>query len=210
VTFGQELSGKYRAKHSDVIEFRNDTAQFNVGSHGGLIVMLRGIGKYEIVEDFIFIETNDCAQLKSTFTTTPKKNELPEIFITNTASEEPTYYGINVLDKSENTIWNTLTNDSGIAVLEPPESAEFLRLQSLGFEQVTIEYIPGFDYHINLVDGYILDNRTVVFQIHSMDDNSLTLSLFAEGLGKLGDKRNLKKFRKIAKRKSYRQRLFRK
>jgi hypothetical protein len=209
---GQDLAGKYKLNCcGSEISFWDDSVKFEVQSNGGLTIGLLGIGTFQRQEDFLFIETTDCQNLKSKATSSPKQNLSPEISIIDAEGEVVQFANVILLNNEGETIWGICTNSLGHAIIKHHQEAVQIMIAQLGCDPVVLDYNPDVDYHIRQTLGFVLDNRTVVFQINDHDEMSLTLTLVSEGLSEeWNNKRNLKKLRRVVKRTTYPQEKFEK
>lgn len=65
-SFAQIIEGRY-INNNQFLEFKGDSLNFNIQGSGGLIINYKGIGSYELIENFLIIHTGEFNGPKSSF-----------------------------------------------------------------------------------------------------------------------------------------------
>ncbi|MCB0515824.1 MAG: carboxypeptidase-like regulatory domain-containing protein [Chitinophagales bacterium] len=206
-TFSQELAGKY-LDNTDYIEFNKGTANFIISNNGGLYTDLSGNGKYNIIDNFLLIETDAYKGHNSHSAKTKKANNLSQITVVD-ANDKP-IMGVSLIltDYTDHFLFGTTTNEHGQALIENSENDNQLNLSFVGYDSYTIDYASDFDYKIVLMDYEVMENNMVVFKINSMNRDSLNLTLLSTDFKPKGlIKKDLTKLERKSRRYKYRERV---
>jgi hypothetical protein len=172
---GQIKVGKYYGE-SDFISFTSDSVQFKIVCNGGLIVDLYASGTYELLNGFLLIKTGEYSGMKSTLIKSRNQSDSIEIEVFDT--EDKPIIGVSViLSNGSNTLFGTMTNKNGIALIEKMNTADKITLSLIGYDAYTFEYSDEYNYQIKLMDSEIIENQTVVFKVNSITNDSLKLTL---------------------------------
>ncbi len=174
--FSQNLNGKF-CDESDFIEFKHDSVNFKVCNNGGLVVDLCGNGLYKITDGFLLIETLDFKGADSHIEKIKSKDKLIDFTVLD--MENNAIFGVNIslTDSKGKFLSGISTDKKGYAFIERNKSADKINISLVGYGNCTIEYSDFFDYKVKLVNYVIVENRTVVFKINSMNSSFLDLTL---------------------------------
>ncbi len=202
ITYAQNISGKYY-DGSDFIKFTNDSVSLKIKSNGSPIVQLCANGEFQVIEDFLLINTSKYKGEKSIIATSKKKNRLPQIKITDKNGNAIEYVNVVLIDNSGKIVWAAQTNDSGIAIIPYTGNAEKIKISLIGYDEITCNFKNNTDYQIKLMDCEILENETIVFKINYWNNDSLTLTLLSANF--TSNENMIKKLHKLEKKtKKYR------
>ncbi|MBL4586391.1 MAG: hypothetical protein JKX84_04940 [Flavobacteriales bacterium] len=171
--------------------------KFNIGSDiHTLPIHVEGI--FEVSGNFLFIEAQEFMGIRSSILATEKKGDFSEITIVEpngTPVEDAKIYLWDTLSKFSCEMW---TNELGKASIFSSNRARMLRVRVVhSYDRlIATDFNPNFDYKVTLVVAEVMENRTIVFHIHSLNSNAITLSWFTDNLK---ESRNLKKFDRLAR-----------
>jgi hypothetical protein len=176
--FSQNLNGKFCDK-SDYIDFKNDSVSFKISSNGGLIVDLCGNGVYKITDEFLLIKTLDFKGTDSRFDKIKNQDKLIDFTVFDI--ENNAIFGVNIsfTDNKGKILSGMSTDENGYASIEMNKNADKINLSLVGYDNYTIAYSDFFDYKVKLVNYVIIENKTVVFKINSMNSGFLDLTLLS-------------------------------
>jgi hypothetical protein len=172
-----QFEGKF-TYYEEFITFRNGIAQFEVLSNGGLVVQLRGTGSYEIVGNYLLINTvTDKSLRQSSYDSIRSINSSKITFVDE---EGNPISGVNVtwLDQSGKTYGKASTQNGTIASSQL--KSQIIHASFIGYDDITIKLIDGFDYLVTMAEGQTLENQTVVFKLISCSDDAIELKLLTE------------------------------
>ena len=175
-TSAQQFNGKY-FDNEDYLLFENDSVKFDIQSDGGLTCQLRGIGKYEIIDEFLLIYAGEYNQSKSLFTTSEKDEKRSKIFVRAENGDLIPFANVAYLDKQDKIFGGGVTDFGGVCIIENPEKIVKIRVSFLGYNSVMIDFKPNLDYHVILAEGWILEHQVLVFRINAMENKRMNLTL---------------------------------
>lgn len=198
--FAQQLDGTYK-NGADSIAFSDEKVTFLISGFGGLSSAHAGEGTYELTDDYLLIHTSDYTGNKTSF-------ELSESFGKDTCvvhTVSPQNYAVQGIlvesrNKSGKLINGKVTGNDGKVFFTPCNKIASISATSLGYNSISFDYTPGKDYRIRLAENDIIENKTVVFRIHTIDDETLSLLMLTDDFntGKNRDK-ELQKLEKKAR-----------
>lgn len=175
---GQTIEGTFH-DNGDIIAFRNGMAQFEVFSEGGLVIQLRGNGKYEIVDNFLLIHTGVDKNLRQSYYDTTLAAGSPKMTFVDEEGNPLLSVNITYLDLSGEIIGHSYPDARKMAHILQHRTAT-VQISFIGYDDVSIKLRNGYDYKVTLAEGQTLEDKTVVFKIISSDLESLNLKLFSE------------------------------
>ena len=175
-TSAQQFNGKY-FDNEDYLLFENDSVKFDIQSDGGLTCQLRGIGKYEIIDEFLLIYAGEYNQSKSLFTTSEKDEKRSKIFVRAENGDLIPFANVAYLDKQDKIFGGGVTDFGGVCIIENPEKIVKIRVSFLCYNSLMIDFKGNLDYHVILANGLILENQVLVFKIIDMEMNRINLTL---------------------------------
>lgn len=176
VTLAQQFNGKYY-DNADYLLFEDDSVKFDIQSEGGLTCQLRGIGKYEITDEFLLIYAGEYNQSKSLFTTSEKDEKSSKIFVRAENGDLIPFVNVAYLDKQDKTFGGGITDFGGLCIIENPEKIVKIRVSFLGYNSLMIDFKGNLDYHVILAEGWILEHQVLVFKINAMENKRINLTL---------------------------------
>ncbi len=176
--FSQNLNGKF-CNESDFIEFKNDSVNFKIGSNGGLTIDLCGNGIYKITNDFLLIKTLDFKGLETHIEKIKSKDKLIDFTVLDIENNAILGVNITLTDNKGKFLSGTSTDENGHASIERNKNADKINISLVGYDNYTMEYSDFFDYKLKLVSYVIIENKTVVFKINSMNSSFLNLTLLS-------------------------------
>jgi len=175
-TSAQQFNGRY-FDNEDYLFFENDSVKFDIHSDGGLTCQLRGIGKYEIIDEFLLIYAGEYNQSKSLFTTSEKDEKRSKIFVRAENGDLIPFANVAYLDKQDKIFGGGVTDFGGVCIIENPEKIVKIRVSFLCYNSLMIDFKGNLDYHVILANGLILENQVLVFKIIDMEMNRINLTL---------------------------------
>ncbi len=178
VTLAQQFNGKYY-DNEDYLLFEGDSVKIDIQSDGGLTCQIRGIGKYEIIDEFLLINTGEYNLSKSIFTTSEKDEKFTKVLVRDENGDFIPFVNISYLDKQDKIFGGGVTDFDGICVIENHERIVKIRVSFVGYNSLIIDFKSNFDYQVILANGLILENQVLVFKINAMEMNRINLTLLS-------------------------------
>ena len=178
VTLAQQFNGKYY-DNEDYLLFEGDSVKIDIQSDGGLTCQIRGIGKYEIIDEFLLINTGEYNLSKSIFTTSEKDEKFTKVLVRDENGDFIPFANISYLDKQDKIFGGGVTDFDGICIIENPERIVKIRVSFVGYNSLIIDFKSNFDYQVILANGLILENQVLVFKINAMEMNRINLTLLS-------------------------------
>ncbi len=178
VTLAQQFNGKY-FDNEDYLLFEGDSVKIDIQSDGGLTCQIRGIGKYEIIDEFLLINTGEYNLSKSIFTTSEKDEKFTKVLVRDENGDFIPFVNISYLDKQDKIFGGGVTDFDGICVIENHERIVKIRVSFVGYNSLIIDFKSNFDYQVILANGLILENQVLVFKINAMEMNRINLTLLS-------------------------------
>jgi len=176
VTLAQQFNGKYY-DNEDYLLFEGDSVKIDIQSDGGLTCQIRGIGKYEIIDEFLLINTGEYNLSKSIFTTSEKDEKFTKVLVRDENGDFIPFVNIAYLDKQDKIFGGGITDFGGVCIIENPEKIVKIRVSFLCSNSVMIDFKPNLDYHVIHAEGWILEHQVLVFRINAMENNRINLTL---------------------------------
>lgn len=174
--FSQQLDGRFQAD-SDYIVFSGNNIQFNVSGFAGLRVAQVGEGTFEVVDNFLIVNTTPFSGIRSTVEAVDATSE--GHIIVQVVDEEifwiPSVF-VESRDRRGRTIERVLTNNQGIANLTRSDNVHSIYVSNMGYDNISIDYTPGMDFQVMMVNHTVIENTTAVFRFNLVD-NQLSLLL---------------------------------
>ncbi len=177
-TSAQQFNGKYY-DNEDYLLFEGDSVKIDIQSDGGLTCQIRGIGKYEIIDEFLLINTGEYNLSKSIFTTSEKDEKFTKVLVRDENGDFIPFVNISYLDKQDKIFGGGVTDFDGICVIENHERIVKIRVSFVGYNSLIIDFKSNFDYQVILANGLILENQVLVFKINAMEMNRINLTLLS-------------------------------
>ncbi|NLJ01707.1 MAG: hypothetical protein GX371_11260 [Bacteroidales bacterium] len=202
ITFAaQPLSGTYK-NGSDSLKFEGNQIVFRVSGFGGLSSSQAGAGTYELINDFLLVHTGDYPGNKSTFQELPGSRADTCVVKVVGLSNYPVE-GILVEPDNSSTKLpaGRVTGNDGKIYLANTSKMKNITVSGMGYNTITIDYDTGIDYLVKLADDEIIENKTVVFRLKEVDDETLSILLLTDDFN-AGKKRDneLNKLERAARR----------
>mgnify|MGYP007061807482 CR=1 FL=1 len=186
----QPLSGTYK-NGTDSLVFKGDQAIFHVSGFGGLSSAQAGAGSYERVNDFLLIHTAEYPGDKASFHELEgSRADTCVVKVVSLAN----YPIQGILVEPDNSFaklpGGRVTGNDGRIYLTDTEKTQTITVSGM-----------GVDYLVKLADSEVIEDRTVVFRLQEVDDETLSILLLADDFDP-GKKRDneLKKLEKRARR----------
>lgn len=196
----QQFDGTYK-EGTDSIAFSNEKVIFCISGFGGLSTAHVGEGSYEVTGDYLFIHTSDYKGNKTSFQLLDGSRKDTCVVKTVGLQNYP-IQGVLVesRNKSGKYINGKVTDNDGKIFFTSCNKIASISVNSLGYNAISFDYTPGKDYLIRLAENDIIENKTVVFRIRSVDEETISLLMLSENFktGKNRDK-ELQKLEKKAR-----------
>ncbi len=176
----QQLEGTY-TNGSDSIAFTSDKAIFRLTGFAGLSVAQVGEGNYEVADQFLLIHTDDYSGLKSSYQSVEgsRKDSCVVKVVGLHNYPLPTVL-VESRTRSNKLIRSKVTDTEGKIYFTDNEKIEFIAVSAMGYNAISFDFEPGKDFLVRLVENEIIEQRTVVFKIAIIDDETISLLLLGD------------------------------
>ena len=180
----QEINGTYY-EGPDSISFNNNNVVFSVRGNDGLGVVFTGEGTYELMDDFILIQTEEYKGTKTNVeTATSTKNDTLQLQLFDEAGFSIQGVRAEFLNKSNKPIGLSISDENGVVLHKVDPKITGIRVADLLYDKVTFDYEPDIEYTVHLVKNRVLENKTVIFKLIEKTDAQITLKLLSTDFNK--------------------------
>lgn len=196
----QSLSGTY-TNGTDSLVFKGDQVMFRISGFGGLSSTQTGIGTYEREGDFLLVHTTAYPGAKATFQESNGSRKDTCVVKVTGVNGYPIPGILVEPDKvSRKEPGGQVTGSNGTIYLPNTGKLRTITVFGMGYNKITIDYRPGYDYLVRLTDYEVIEDETVVFEFNEIDDETLSVTLLTAefNLNKRRDS-ELKKLEKKAR-----------
>ncbi|MGI6073365.1 MAG: hypothetical protein ACOYEA_01825 [Fermentimonas sp.] len=174
--------GEY-TNDNDYLVFNGDNIKFNISGFSGLSTAQVGEGNFEVVDDFLIINTTDFSGLKSSYEEVDAtRKDTCVVKVTDPDGYAVSSILIESKNKSGKTIERKVTSNDGSVLLSDLSKVSRISTSEMGYNNLLIDYHPSKDYKVTIVKNDIIENRTVVLKIENIDDTSISLFLLTDNL----------------------------
>lgn len=198
--FAQQLEGTFK-NELDSLAFTNDKATFRLTGFAGLSVAQVGEGRYELADSFLLIHTTDYSGLKSSSQTLEgsRKDTCVVKVVGSYNYPIPTIL-VESRNKSNKLVEGKVTDSEGKIYLSVNDKMTSIAVSAMGYNAIAFDYTPDKDYLVRLAENEIIEQRTVVFTIDLIDDETISLLLLTDDFDAGKNRGNeLKKLEKKAR-----------
>lgn len=198
---GQSLSGTY-TNGTDSLVFQENQVMFRISGFGGLSSTQTGTGTYEREENFLLVHTTEYPGAKASFQEVNGSRADTCVVKVVGLNDYPIQGILVEPDKvSRKELGGQVTGNDGMIYLTNTEKLRTITVSGMGYNTVTIDYRPGYDYLVKLTEYEVIEDETVVFEFKEIDEETLSVTLLtAEFNDNRKRDRELKKLEKRARR----------
>jgi hypothetical protein len=178
--FGQQLEGTFK-NGLDSLAFTNDKATFRITGFAGLSVAQVGEGSYELTDNFLFIHTTDYSGFKSSSQALEgsRKDTCVVKVVGSYNYPIPTILAES-RNRTNKLIEGKVTDSEGKIYFTMNDKMTSIAVSAMGYNSIAFDYSPGKDYLVRLAENDIIEQRTVVFRIDIIDDETISLLLLTD------------------------------
>ena len=197
----QNPEGNY-IYHSEYIKFYKQNVEFDI-YHGCIAERLRGQGTYEILDNYLLINTGDFNnQSQRSFCISSSTSNDSILFLIKSAinGDLIPFAHVQFLDIDNNEIGGFSSDRTGSRLLPNKMNISKIRVSKTFYEPFVFDYEPYSNIYVTLECQSIIEKSTVVFRICSLSENTLQLSLLTTNFAR--GKNILKSLHKLDKIKS--------
>lgn len=191
LSFGQKIDGRYYGG-SDNIFFNPgknvDSVYFSIKSdRSGIIGDFYGSGTYKILDKYLIIHTGEYHGKKSTYKKTKRDQEFVIITVLDFEGNPLIGANIEIMDTSGNIILGKVSDINGRTFIDKNQTADKL-VVSYFRESYAINFSEKYDYHVQLRTFKVIEDKTVVFKINSLEKEAMNVTLLTTNLEGDNDK----------------------
>lgn len=175
----QEINGTY-FEGPDSLLFNDKHITFSVRGNDGLGIVFVGQGTYELIDDFIVINTETYSGTKTKIDTAPSEKK-DTIQVQLFSEDGYSIKGVRTefLNRKSKPLNLSISNDHGIVLHKSDSKITAIRVSDLLYDKAMFDYEAGTDYTVHLVKNRVLEDKIVIFKLEEIADNKLTIKLLS-------------------------------
>lgn len=175
----QEISGTY-FEGPDSISINNNHVKFSMRGNDGLGVVFTGEGTFEVLDDFIIINTTNYSGKKTKIeTNTAEKKDTIQLQLFNENGFSIQGVRAEFLNRKNKTIDLKISDDHGIVLYKSNPKITAIKVSDLLYDKTTFDYEANTDYTVHLVKNRVLEDKIVIFKLEDRTDTVLTVRLLS-------------------------------
>lgn len=175
----QEINGTYY-EGPDSISFNDNRVIFSVRSNDALGVIFTGEGTYEIMDDFILVNTETYSGAKTKIeTAAAEKKDTIQLQLFNEGGYSIKGIRAEFLNKKGSPIALSTSNEHGIILRKIDPKISTIKVSDLLYDKTILDYHADKDYTIHLVKNRVLEDKIVIFKLEDRTDTKLTMKLLS-------------------------------
>lgn len=181
----QEISGTYY-EGPDSLSFNDNRVIFSLRGNDGLGVVFTGEGTYEIMDDFMLINTSTYSGAKTkTETATAEKKDTIQLQLFNEDGYSIKGIRAEFLNKKGSPIALSISDDHGIILHKVDPKITAIKVSDLLYDKAILDFEAGTDYTIHLVKNRVLEDKLVIFKLEEViSDMKLSVKLLSTDFNK--------------------------
>lgn len=175
----QEINGTYY-EGPDSISFNNNRVIFSVRGNDGLGVVFTAEGTYEIMDDFILINTETYSGAKTKIeTATAEKKDTIQLQLFNEDGFSIKGIRAEFLNSKGSPIALSTSDEHGKIFYRIDPKITAIKVSDLLYDKAIFDYEAGTDYTVHLVKNRVLEDKIVIFKLEDRTDTKLTMKLLS-------------------------------
>lgn len=175
----QEINGTY-FEGPDSLSFNGNHVTFSIRGNDALGIIFVGEGDYEIVDDFIIINTETYSGTKTKVDArAATKNDTIKLQLFNQDGYSIEGVRAEFLNKKNKSIDLKISDDSGVILYRHNPKIASIKVSDLLYDKATFEYEAKTEYTIHLVKNRVLEDKVIVFKLIDRTDDKLTVKLLS-------------------------------
>lgn len=176
----QTLNGTYKSG-TDSLSFSDNRVIFRISGFGALSTAQVGEGKYEIINNYMIVNTDEYSGMKSKFQELPgSKTDTCVVKVVSLNNYPIQGIFIESKNKSGKTISAGVTSADGKVLFIDNEKYVKIAASAMGYNSIDLDYKKGVDYFIRLADNEVIENKTVVFKFEELDEETISIILLTD------------------------------
>ena len=181
----QELSGTYY-EGPDSLSFNDNRVIFSLRGNDGLGVIFTGEGTYEIMDDFILINTSTYSGAKTKIeTAAAEKNDTIQLKLFSEEGYSIKGIRAEFLNKKGSPIALSTSDDHGVILYKVDPKITAIKVSDLLYDKAILDFETGTDYTIHLVKNRVLEDKLVIFKLEEViSDMKLSVKLLSTDFNK--------------------------
>ena len=175
----QEISGTYY-EGPDSISFNDNHVIFSVRGNDGLGVVFTAKGTYEIMDDFILINTETYSGAKTKIeTTAAEKKDTIQLQLFSEDGYSIKGIRAEFLNKKGSPIALSISDENGKIFLKVDPKITSIKVSDLLYDKAIFDYEADTDYTVHLVKNRVLEDKIVIFKLEDRTDTKLKMKLLS-------------------------------
>ena len=175
----QEISGTYY-EGPDSISFNDNRVIFSVRGNDGLGMVFTAEGTYEIMDDFILINTDTYSGAKTKIeTAAAEKKDTIQLQLFSEDGYSIKGIRAEFLNKKGSPIALSTSDEHGKVFHRIDPKITAIKVSDLLYDKTTFDFEAGTDYTVHLVKNRVLEDKIVIFKVEDRSDKKLTMKLLS-------------------------------
>lgn len=180
----QNIDGTYH-EGTDSIVFDNNRVSFTIKSNDGLGIIFVGEGSYEIMDDFIIVNTEEYSGVKTKIEMKPsEKKDTIQIQFFDERGFSIKGVRTEFLNKSGKTVDLSISDEYGVVLHKKNPKVASIKASDLLYDKTIFDCPADTDYTVHLVKNRVLEDKTVVFKLIDSTGEQLTVKLLTTEFNK--------------------------
>lgn len=176
----QQLEGNYKEK-SDSLSFSRGKVSFSLSGFGALVTRIIGEGSYELVGDYLLIDTHEYPGEKSAVQIldgVSRDSVTVKVLGPNNYPLQGAL--LEYMSESGKVIRSDISNELGESQLPRDRKIRKIRVSNLGYDEIRFDVTEGNDFRVTLAKDNVIENQTVVLKISREDEETLSILLLTD------------------------------
>lgn len=182
ILHAQQFDGVYK-NENDSINFIGDKISFRITGFAGLSTVQVGEGNYEIIGDFMLVNTTDYPGPKTTHSAQAALSQDTCCVRVMDLNNFPVQgILIEYKNSSDKIIGAKVTGTDGRIIITEYDKINKLTASAMGYNPITFDFNSNNDYIITIAENDIIENKTAAFKFNKIDDETFSLILLSDNL----------------------------
>lgn len=194
----QHIDGAYK-NETDSLVLRDGKATFSVSGFGALDVHKIGEGSYEWVDDFLLIHTDEFSGEKTKLQQLNGSKQDTVVMKISTKRNVSLQGALIECYNVANKILKTaISDEKGLVFITKNPQIKKIKVSLMGYSDLVFDYNANHDYLVRMSQGDVIEQKTVVFKIKKIDEETLSVMLISSDFD-VDEHKKMKELNKLEK-----------
>lgn len=176
--FAQNMEGSYR-NGNDLLKFEGNRLLFDMEEVGALSNQT-GNGTYRQINNYIIVDTDEYNGEKTAVERLPQsKKDTISVTVADYHNNPLSGVLVESLTESGKLIMSATTRNDGRLLFLPNGKMKKFCIFEMGFDDIEFDIQPNEDYHVKMSDQKSVENKTVVFRLREIDEETIGVMLLS-------------------------------